>query len=339
MEFPVSKKTLVPVVGISERAPHVLEALDEKFDSVSTKMTPGSVIYGGALVSVLAGLRIEGDLDVAVSGEQFMEVAQNFSSSTKWLQVDGQRVPEREAGSRGPGLKISGAYASTTPSSPYGDGSKGMPIGRVATFQNVSGGLVQVIASSKQTGNPLTDALEIVSKVDMIFCAVAIDLEGKIYEMMDGALQDCRDRRMRLGSVDPRLDPRILKARISKYARRGWHLDIDVDKAIRAIRKAQARVEGKGGTTENSADIYRQYMLLHQTSRHGMGILIPKNLCENFGARFIKDLAENATSTATMLAMFTPSRHILHSIDEPWNVKDVQHVLNAVAEGMAQKGR
>lgn len=213
--------------------PGVLEQIDERFDNVSNVMTEGSVIYGSALTSVIAGLPADGDLDISVCSYEFMELAQNLANSTMWSQVDGPRIPENHGQRRPSGWRPS--PGSVKFRNPYEDAPH-LPVSSTVAFKNIRDALVQV-AQSNTRHEGIDGALAVVGKVDMIFCGLAMDRYGHLIEAVPGSLQDCKDRRMRLNGIQDHFDPRRLKERIQKYAHRGWNLDIDVDGVIARWRR------------------------------------------------------------------------------------------------------
>lgn len=224
-------------------APELVEEIDEKFDSVSTAMTDNSLIYGSGLTSLVSGLRADGDLDIVVCDEDFMTVAGNFADSTAWLQIAGSTIPEAHNSSLYARLR-----RSSPSSSDYGE--RTMPISETALFENVNSRKVQIIrARSSRKG--VEAALEVISCVDMRFCGLALDRYGELIEVVPGAYQDCLDRRMRLNRIDLTFNATSLKERITKYVRRGWLLDIDVNKAIDDFRRLQSK-QGKVPSSEPS---------------------------------------------------------------------------------------
>ena len=227
----------------------ILEPIDEKFDSATSLLTSNAVMYGSTVTALISGLKICGDLDIAVSNQEYMRLCQNFSSSVKWVQVDGKRIPERKPSDNSrafqmPGLSPSGSL-SGSPSTvaerenPYKE-AKHLPIDKMVTFQTVNDNRVQIVQSKAMTGDRLEDALEVVRKVDFTFCGMAVDMYGRMLETIPHAYSDCRQRVIRIQDYQPRIVHAQLKARILKYVRRGWSLTMSIDQAMANLSKAKA---------------------------------------------------------------------------------------------------
>ena len=230
----------------------ILEPIDEIFDHATSLMTPNAVMYGSTITSVIAGLPIEGDLDIAVSNQEYMELCQNFASSVKWLQVNGRHIPERKIPTynKGPRGFYSGSaalsaggpsYLSTgmvSSKNPYED-AKQMPIKRMVAFEAVNGACVQIMETRKMSGDMLEDALEIVRKVDFTFCGMAVDMYGRMLETIPHAYDDCKQRVIRIKEYQYRTNPDAMKTRIQKYLKRGWGLTMSIDQAMLNLDKAK----------------------------------------------------------------------------------------------------
>ena len=225
----------------------VLESIDEVFDGITSLMTPNAIMYGSTVTALLSGLPIVGDLDIAVSNQEFKLMSQNLANSVKWIQVDGRTVPERSpsgnkfpygGGSYGGGSASLVADGTIKASNPYAK-SKHLPVSNVVAFETVNDSRVQIIESKQMTGDLLEDALEVVRKVDFVFCGIAVDRYGRVLEVIPNAYSDCMQRVIRIKDYQPRLDPKRMKARFHKYIRRGWSLAVSIDQALLNLDKAQ----------------------------------------------------------------------------------------------------
>lgn len=238
--------------------PSLAETVDEHFDSITTMLTPNAVLYGSTITSMIAGLSIEGDLDIAVSHLEFMSVAKNLANSTKWLQVEGSRITEddfsrkankpptfsprmaserdSEAMPRGY-VRSSFAGESKSPKS-YGN-TPNLPISQVVAFKTVNDVRVHIMQSKENSGDPLEDALALVRSVDFVFCGIGMDKYGRLLEVIEGAYDDCCQRTIKIAQYSPLMKPSKLKQRFDKYIERGWSLGIDIDQAIDDLNKAR----------------------------------------------------------------------------------------------------
>jgi len=209
----------------------ILESIDEVFDGATSLLTENAVMYGSSVTSVIAGLPIVGDLDVAVSNQEYMKLCQSFASSVKWVQIQGKNIPESK-----PRLKQKYSFSDSLPSvsagppsnsNPYA-GAKHLPINDVVAFHTVNGACVQIVQSSTMTGDILEDALEVVRKVDFAFCGMAVDRWGRMLETIPNAYSDCLERLIRIHSYQ-------------QYLKRGWSLTFSIDQAM--INLARAKTE------------------------------------------------------------------------------------------------
>jgi len=226
----------------------ILESIEEVFDHATSLMTPAAVMYGSTITAMIAGLPIVGDLDIAVSNQEYMGLCQNFSSSVKWVQINGKSIPERRLPSFDshkfamPSSSMSSSYGSSkskaSTSNPYKD-AEHMPINRTVSFQTVNDARVQIMESKSRTGDHLEDALEIVRKVDFTFCGMALDMYGRMLETIPHAYDDCLQRVIRIQDYQHRTDPAALVMRIQKYLKRGWHLTMSIDQALLNLDKAK----------------------------------------------------------------------------------------------------
>jgi len=222
----------------------ILESIDEVFDSATSLLTLNAVMYGSTVTALIAGLPICGDLDVAVSNQEYMKLCQNFASSVKWVQVNGKRILERSAPERSSdgtrAFKLSAYNPSSDKGNPYAE-AKHLPISKTATFQSLNDSRVQIIESKSMTGDRLEDALEIVRKVDFTFCGMAVDRYGRMLEAITHAYDDCNQRVIRIQDYQPLTDPKHLQHRLQKYIARGWSLTMSIDQVMANLKEAKLK--------------------------------------------------------------------------------------------------
>lgn len=233
----------------------VLESIDEVFDGITSLMTLNSVMYGSTVTALLAGLPIEGDLDIAVSSQEYMMMTQNLASCVKWIQIEGKNVAERKHTHKRPYRSTPSPSSApmvvhASPSSPFSSSDKKesiyskvkhMPLSNVVAFQTVNGARVQIMESKAMTGDMLEDALKVVRRVDFVFCGIAIDRYGRVLEVMPHAYNDCLQRVIRIRDYQPEFDTGQLKQRFYKYIKRGWNLGISIDQAMLNLNKAKRK--------------------------------------------------------------------------------------------------
>lgn len=208
----------------------IIEILDECFDNISTMLTDNAVVYGSSLTSIISGLSANGDLDIAVSHMEFMTLCKRFANSSKWKQIAGDTIMETDFSVRGlPRMSSRDRLrppSSISSTSKFSDRKSYRNISAMATFETVGNKHVQIIQAKKETNDPLSDALSIVRAVDFVFCGIAIDKHGKTFEVIKSALDDCKQKIIRVANYHSRLTERF-----NKYIKRGWGLGISIDQA------------------------------------------------------------------------------------------------------------
>lgn len=212
--------------------PSLTEHIDEKYDSVTTLMTPNAVIYGSALTSLISGIPADGDLDIAISGSEYSKLASNLQGSSKWLQIEGDHVPDPQNAGWRPDWA-----APVLRSSKYEE-IRDFPLEKTVAFQDVNGVKVQVIKAKQNSTDPLDDALSVVRKVDFAFCGMAMDKYGRLIESIPHAYSDCCAGIIRVANYRAGEKPDRILERINKYVKRGWSLSASIDIILENFRRA-----------------------------------------------------------------------------------------------------
>ncbi|TET61136.1 MAG: hypothetical protein E3J47_05880 [Candidatus Stahlbacteria bacterium] len=246
--------------------PFIVEIIDERFDNISTMLTDNAVVYGSSITSIISGLPANGDLDIAVSHFEFMKLCKRFANSSKWKQIAGNTISEtdfsrKEFRSKSPNRgkwhpPRAVGYHVPPPQFKKSSLDKSKKsyrnVSDVVAFETVGNKHVQIIQAMEKTDDPLSDALSIVRAVDFIFCGVAIDRHGKIFEVIKSALDDCKNRIIRVANYHSKLTERF-----RKYTKRGWSLGISIDQANQNYLKQRKSNKVK----QQSSKIYTKIML------------------------------------------------------------------------------
>ena len=259
----------------------ILESIDEVFDSATSLLTLNAVMYGSTVTALIAGLPICGDLDVAVSNQEYMKLCQNFASSVKWIQVDGKRIMERTTPSVARAFKLTTSPSYSSGGNPYSKGggnpyaeAKHLPVSKTATFQSLNSNRVQIVESKFMTGDRLEDALAIVRRVDFTFCGMAVDRYGRMLEAIEHAYDDCNQRVIRIQDYQPRTDPKHLRTRLQKYITRGWSLTMSIDQAMANLNKAKAEHAKSMVGKSKSKKKQQRYSLFKLKNDKDKGVVI-----------------------------------------------------------------
>lgn len=213
----------------------VVEVISERFDNAPEMMTPGSIMYGGAVRDALAGLDLLGDLDFAVDRAEFSTISKNFNVNSRWIPIDDDDATG----------KLKAAPAEPSPTPPVSSSSKIArelsPMSNLSIFRTINGNEVQLITSKKTGKSPIDNALYVARMVDIICCGVVVTHDGRVFEVVKGAYADCKNRVLRLNKNSDTLFTGTLSSRVNKLVERGWKNTIDIEKEVKRIEADRAK--------------------------------------------------------------------------------------------------
>lgn len=206
----VSKKaqkiTLTPI-----DAPWIIDIIDEHFDDAVNMLDENCIIYGGAIRDALAGIKIEGDLDILVPEWNRNAINGSFASSTRWTELKKKSHYPEESTIR-------------------------HLLSDVRSYLSSSGREVQIITASEKRSDKIhefdSNLINVVANVDIICCGVMMDILGNVFEVTKGALNDCKKKELHLSKEIDRAKIRTdhMKSRIQKLEKRGWINKINMNK-------------------------------------------------------------------------------------------------------------
>ena len=183
--------------------PQLLDVIYERFEQMTHVLTYTSFFYGGAVRDALAGIPLQGDLDITVANtrsERFALLGNIRNRAKEWKAI-----------------RINNTY----------DGTNSLScVAEVINYVHKETRLqTQVVCSSAVSGDAISQALHVVSEVDIVCCGVALDCWGYVYEVVPGAIQHCKDRVL---IVNKRRTENInnfkLTGRLIKLQQRGWRI-------------------------------------------------------------------------------------------------------------------
>jgi hypothetical protein len=189
--------------------PNVVELISETFDGVLNHMFPGMLVFGGALRDIVAGFGLHHDLDIAASNSEGKKFIQYLEMSSKWVEecvVDQYKKQARIMEDKlsdivSPHSMANGAldldrglpYITRSKPSNY-DNMQG-----VRTFVNPFGRKLQIVTAKY---DPFTleeqSSISVVKAVDFICCGIMMDTNGNVYEIIEGAKDDCIKKILRI---------------------------------------------------------------------------------------------------------------------------------------------
>lgn len=228
-----------PIYFREIEVPYIREILAERFDNFAELMTEGSVVFGGAIRDIIAGVSMNGDLDIAVDPRNFKFIVDNFRYSPKWTLVykdeEGRPRPQKPSIKSGKPSKYKGIGLKLKKVNKY---PESMKIGGVITFCTIDNIKVQIISAKGMESKSLYSAMDVARNVDLRCCALCMDTNGVVYEVVEGAEEDCLNRRLNICKLEA-IDFKRTEARIRKLTRRGWSSDINMDKLRADLKKIE----------------------------------------------------------------------------------------------------
>lgn len=227
----------------------IYEMIVERFDDAIDLMTSCSFIYGGAIRDPLAGLPLEGDLDITTTSHDHY-IYENFIGSTRWVEI----APKAKFDGKSP----SGQKAKET-----------RALAGITRFKNVSEMVVDLAVSGKNSGISLESALYPVRMVDFRCCGVVMNSNGKVFEVVAGAYQDCKDRVLQFNPMCAVADENSLNDRIKMLTDRGWKSLVDIKKAVKIseINRKKLKREEEALRSAMRVEAHSRRQTLTRTSR------------------------------------------------------------------------
>jgi hypothetical protein len=116
------------------------------------------------------------------------------------------------------------------------------------TFINEDGRELQIVVAAKSfEKDPLISAMLAAKRVDLICCGFVMDIGGIVYETVDGAEEQAKEKVLRVNQELSHFDVPALTKRITGLVERGWKDEVDWDfvkdrnKAFHDAKKAKPR--------------------------------------------------------------------------------------------------
>lgn len=124
---------------------------------------------------------------------------------------------------------------------------KNVPMSAVSNFEGIGGVKAQIVISKGSTQNAIDDVFKVVREVDILCCGVAMDKEGAIYELVEHAYEDCKNKILRLNPIvlTAELEISILEKRIERLTKRGWESKINLKEVASKIKKMKTSADKK----------------------------------------------------------------------------------------------
>lgn len=216
---------------------YVCELLSEKFDNAIELMTPDSIVYGGATRDCIAGKELLGDLDIAVSRGSFSQIHHNFVTNPRWVSVI------NDEDSKGAHLE-----------KPYEDkmSAPKAPLSGIVSFSSIHGQIVQIMTAKQSTKDGFMDALTLSQTVDICCCGIIMLSDGRVFETVVGAYEDCLNGVLRLNESSGHITAKSTIKRVKRLVDRGWKSEIDPNHLKRYVNKLEEKKPEKGVKLSNA---------------------------------------------------------------------------------------
>lgn len=226
-------------------APNIAELISETFDGAWNLMTPNSIIFGSIIPDAIAGFNLTGSLDILVIQGERHRLLRNLRMSNKWIEEDIIKemsdkwieedvikemsdkraeddaikiIPEQPTIQLSPSLArsciISKQHNSHTPTK---------------VFVNQDNRKIQIITVPDTLfGSPTLEMLGMARDVDFKCYGFVMSIDGKIYEIIEGAYNDCLEKKLRI-NLNENVNIKHLNNKIEKLVNRGWKSEINIE--------------------------------------------------------------------------------------------------------------
>lgn len=201
----------------------VQEVIMERFDNALELMTLNTIVYGGAIRDCLLGVELVGDLDLAVPKSEFKRLFSSFQHNPRWVSIQGNNIYDNQD----------------------------ILIQSMSLFKTIRGQIVQLISARGDFETKMEEATCLARNADIVCCGVVMFNDGRVFEVIPGAYQECIDGVLTINDNSNSIHPELLKSRIDKLVGRGWKSEIDVIKTLKRVKASRAKAMRKSRKSIN----------------------------------------------------------------------------------------
>lgn len=176
-------------------------------------------------------------------------------------------------------------------SNPYKNSN--LNISDVTTFESVNGARAQIILTTGGTSplhadQRINESISIAKKVDIICCGLVMNRDGKVFEVVKGAYNDCKDRVLNFNKSTMKAieiaNIENLARRVVKLENRGWKSNINVKdiankqkKILKMIKQRKAKEKAEKAKLAHQKEMSRKKkqekrLAAIMTKRHRLGV-------------------------------------------------------------------
>jgi hypothetical protein len=206
--------------------PWMMEVIEEKFDDIMSIIDNRCVIYGGAVRDIVAGKKIMGDIDILVRREDLKSITQIFENCSRWVKSNKKLVNEEYE-------RLTIINGTISYENPSGN------IAQLIIPDNRSNKIRQKLLNKSRKNLPpsITNGKDqysigpaqpeftvILENTDIVCCGLFSDIFGNVYEVVEGAIDDCKSGIIRLNenSIFLKSTRKLAINRVNKLIERGW---------------------------------------------------------------------------------------------------------------------
>ncbi len=183
----------------------------------------------------------------------------------------------------------------------------------VTSFKTIGDKVVQLIVSKHQSKSKIERSMYIARMVDIVCCGVVMLHDGRVFETLPGAYQDCLDGILRINYDSNTIYLKTLQSRVNKLVKRGWKNTINVAKVIKEIEGNRAKAKRKAlrqtaslkrkkrPAVTDSNEVKSQMFVYNKEQKHPMGGYMEEISAQEVARHY--DSAEHCVSTIHNIAM------------------------------------
>jgi len=203
------------------------EVISERFQNATEIMTPRSVIYGGAIRDAIAGIELVGDLDIAVPNQEKEDIVNRFLEDPRWRARNAANSPWARVSAAGYDQPV----------------RERIPMQDIIEFVTFKDAIAQIMVSNLPGKDPFLSAVGMAKQVDFRCCSMILTFDGRIFETIEGGLEDCQNRVLRINEKSTTIHLDTIQSRVEKLVERGWTNMVDVEDTIERVKAQRAKEE------------------------------------------------------------------------------------------------
>lgn len=194
------------------------------------------------------------------------------------------------------------------PHTSYGENiSPNIPISNIYSYKDMDGAIVQIMKVKKSETNSgiLVNAFDNITHlarmVDIMCCGVVMDKNGKVFEVVEGAYEDCKKRILNINPiiVDESLDIINLETRVLRLIERGWNSNIILDELKTEV------IELKVASKKKAKVKFERTQKYKMKTNKNKNIVFDKLVADTYMKSKFGDAADGGSPYQTFMKIFS----------------------------------